>query len=153
LEISVVDNGRGIAPSDAPRLFRAFSQLDSSLARESEGTGLGLALVLELARLHRGTVALASTPGLGSCFTVWLPWRTTTEAETGGTQMELSSRERGDGATNRMKVALVVEDNVHAVELVSMHLVPEGFRVVPAATAQAALDMLENLKPDVILLD
>lgn len=73
LEITVSDTGRGIAPDDASRLFQAFSQVDGSLSRQAEGTGLGLALVLKLAQLHGGTAALSSTPGLGSCFAVWLP--------------------------------------------------------------------------------
>jgi signal transduction histidine kinase len=75
LEIKVCDSGIGIADADLPRLFQAFLQLDSSLARTSPGSGLGLALVSRLVDLHGGTVAVASAPGHGSCFTVWLPWR------------------------------------------------------------------------------
>lgn len=75
LEIAVEDSAMGIAPADAPRLFQPFSQVDASLARRYEGTGLGLAMVMKIAQLHGGTVALASEPGQGSCFIVWLPWR------------------------------------------------------------------------------
>jgi CheY-like chemotaxis protein len=149
LEISVADCGHGIAPEDAPRLFKAFSQLDSSLARESEGTGLGLALVLELAYLHMGTVALASTPGHGSCFTVWLPWREAATQQTAAPQaaakIESASRDR--------QVALIVEDNAHAAELISMQLNSEGFQILHAASGRAALDMLESELPNLILLD
>src|SRR6185369_6173741 len=66
LQIVVEDTGIGIAPEDAPRLFRMFSQLDSSMAKEVEGTGLGLALVERLTTLHGGGLALASTPARGS---------------------------------------------------------------------------------------
>lgn len=79
LEIKVCDSGIGIATADLPRLFQAFLQLDSSLSRASQGTGLGLALVSRLAELHGGTVAVTSTPGRGSCFLVWLPWRDVAE--------------------------------------------------------------------------
>jgi signal transduction histidine kinase len=75
LQISVLDDGVGIAPDEAPRLFKAFSQLDGSLSRSNEGTGLGLALILNLARLHQGTVAFESQPEKGSRFIIWLPWR------------------------------------------------------------------------------
>ena len=75
LALEVEDTGIGISAEDAPRLFHAFSQLDSSLSRKSEGTGLGLVLVLKQAQLHGGTLALSSTPGQGSRFIVWLPWR------------------------------------------------------------------------------
>lgn len=73
LELSVSDSGIGIAPDDMGKLFKAFSQIDSSLARKFEGTGLGLAMVKQLADLHGGSVAVASREGLGARFVVWLP--------------------------------------------------------------------------------
>jgi signal transduction histidine kinase len=75
LEFSVIDNGIGIAEKDLPRLFAPFGQLDSSLARKYEGTGLGLSMVKRLAELHGGTVSVSSVPGAGSRFTVRLPLR------------------------------------------------------------------------------
>lgn len=75
IEVRVQDDGIGIAAAELPRLFQAFVQLDSSLAREYEGTGLGLALVLKMAVLHGGTVAVASGIGKGAVFVIWLPWR------------------------------------------------------------------------------
>ena len=75
LKISVTDNGIGIAPEGLERLFTPFCQIDSGLSRKFEGTGLGLAMVKLLAELHGGTVAVQSSVGHGSCFTVWLPHR------------------------------------------------------------------------------
>ncbi|NTU82207.1 MAG: PAS domain S-box protein [Chloroflexales bacterium] len=74
LTFSVWDTGIGIADADLPRLFRPFEQLDSSLSRQYEGTGLGLSLVARLAKLHGGSVAVQSKLGQGSRFTVTLPW-------------------------------------------------------------------------------
>ncbi|WP_411881115.1 PAS domain S-box protein [Polaromonas sp. YR568] len=74
-EISVRDAGIGISAADMAKLFQAFSQIDSSLARKFEGTGLGLAMVKQLAELHGGTVAVASAEGEGALFVVWLPLR------------------------------------------------------------------------------
>ncbi|MES2942828.1 MAG: PAS domain S-box protein [Pseudomonadota bacterium] len=76
LEISVSDSGIGISEKNMAKLFQAFSQIDSSLARKFQGTGLGLAMVKQLAELHGGTVALASAEGQGARFSVWLPLRT-----------------------------------------------------------------------------
>jgi signal transduction histidine kinase len=76
LEFSVADTGIGIAEKDMPRLFSPFEQLDSSLARKYEGTGLGLSMVKRLAELHGGTVRAHSQLGNGSCFTVLIPFRT-----------------------------------------------------------------------------
>jgi signal transduction histidine kinase/integral membrane sensor domain MASE1 len=73
VRIAVEDTGPGIAQQDIPRLFREFEQLDTGLARHSEGTGLGLALSRRLARLMKGTITVESQPGRGSTFTLILP--------------------------------------------------------------------------------
>nr|WP_315393909.1 PAS domain-containing sensor histidine kinase [uncultured Duganella sp.] len=75
VEIRVSDHGIGISQANMGRLFQAFSQIDSSLARKFEGTGLGLAMVKQLAELQGGTVAVASAERQGSRFAVWLPLR------------------------------------------------------------------------------
>lgn len=80
LELSVSDTGIGIAEDDMGQLFKAFSQIDSSLARKFEGTGLGLAMVKQLTELHGGSVAVASQVGLGARFVVWLPLHRASEA-------------------------------------------------------------------------
>ena len=69
----VCDTGIGIAPSDQQRIFEPFTQLDGGINRQAEGTGLGLALARKLAVLQGGTLEVQSTPGHGSCFTLWLP--------------------------------------------------------------------------------
>lgn len=75
LELCVSDTGIGISQEDMAKLFQAFSQIDSSLARKFEGTGLGLAMVKQLAQLHGGSVAVASLVGAGARFVVWLSLR------------------------------------------------------------------------------
>jgi two-component system cell cycle sensor histidine kinase PleC len=80
LELSVSDTGIGIAEDDMSKLFKAFSQIDSSLARKFEGTGLGLAMVKQLTDLLGGSVAVASRAGSGARFVVWLPLHRAPEA-------------------------------------------------------------------------
>jgi signal transduction histidine kinase len=75
LEIAVRDTGIGISEQDKARLFQPFMQIDSTLARGFEGTGLGLVMVRRLAELQGGSVSLTSVLGQGSTFTVRLPWR------------------------------------------------------------------------------
>ncbi|WP_370572493.1 ATP-binding protein [Methanomethylovorans sp.] len=70
---SIIDTGIGIAPEDMKKLFRPFTQLDASVARRYEGTGLGLALVKELIELHGGYIWVESEVGKGSNFTFELP--------------------------------------------------------------------------------
>jgi PAS domain S-box-containing protein len=146
LEISVCDSGIGIAPESAPRLFRAFSQLDSTLARRAEGTGLGLALVLKLAQLHGGTVAVASTPARGSEFFVWLPWHAAIAPTAAASATVVA-------ATGGPRRALVIEDDDRAVELVRLQLEPEGFEIVRAANAREGLERLAQQPPTLIILD
>ena len=75
LEIAVSDGGIGISKSNMAKLFLAFTQIDSSLARKFEGTGLGLAMVKQLSELQGGAVSVVSAEGEGACFVVWLPFR------------------------------------------------------------------------------
>jgi signal transduction histidine kinase len=72
VRISVADTGVGIAPEDLDHVFERFYRGDSSRARETGGAGLGLALVQELVQAMGGTVAVESTPGRGSRFTLTL---------------------------------------------------------------------------------
>lgn len=69
----MTDEGVGIAEEDQERIFSSFTQADSSLERPYEGSGIGLALALSLARLHSGTISLQSEIGKGSTFTLFVP--------------------------------------------------------------------------------
>jgi len=73
VEIAVQDNGIGIAPEDMDKVFTPFGQLDSALARENQGTGLGLPLVRAMIELHGGELSLESTPGNGTTARLSLP--------------------------------------------------------------------------------
>lgn len=75
VEFTVWDTGIGISEENLTRLFKPFAQLDTSLARQYEGAGLGLALAKGLTDLLDGTISVQSTLGKGSRFTVTLPWK------------------------------------------------------------------------------
>jgi PAS domain S-box-containing protein len=69
----VEDTGTGIAAADLPRVFERFHRIEGARSRTHEGTGIGLALIQELTRLHGGSISLTSEPGHGSVFTVEIP--------------------------------------------------------------------------------
>jgi signal transduction histidine kinase len=71
--IEVTDTGIGIAPENQTRIFEPFAQVDSSLAREFEGTGLGLTIAKRLLEMHNGSIWLRSQPDQGSTFFLALP--------------------------------------------------------------------------------
>jgi len=74
LKITVSDDGIGIAAADHEKLFKPFSQIDSSSSKKYQGTGLGLALVKEIVQLHGGTVWFESETGKGSTFGFSIPF-------------------------------------------------------------------------------
>jgi PAS domain S-box-containing protein len=73
LRFQVRDTGIGIKAEDFEKLFVEFEQVDSSLARRYQGTGLGLALTKKIVEFQKGTITIESEPGVGSTFTVTLP--------------------------------------------------------------------------------
>ena len=73
LSIRVRDSGRGIPREHLTRLFERFYRVDKARSRDMGGTGLGLSIVKHIAVAHGGWVAVESTPGLGSTFTITLP--------------------------------------------------------------------------------
>lgn len=162
LELTVSDSGVGISATDQARLFEPFIQIDSTLARRYEGTGLGLVLVKRLAELHGGEVALQSVPGKGSTFSVWLPWRCEGHIPVGAEAAHTPASMDQDTEPSSAPVAedrggrplaLVVEDDDQAAELLRVQLASGGFRVARAATAEFALELATRECPDLLTLD
>jgi PAS domain S-box-containing protein len=150
LKISVIDSGIGITAEGLERLFKPFSQIDAGLSRKFEGTGLGLAVVKVLAELHGGAVAVESAVGEGSCFTVWLPLRA---SETEVLTFAKTPTAPTFRPVETEGVALVVEDDFKAAELIRVQLESEGFKVLHAASAEAALVLAIQQPLSLITLD
>ena len=73
VQLTVSDTGIGIAPDQQERVFERFYRVDKSHSKASGGTGLGLSIVKHAVQLHRGTIALQSEPGKGTCIRVCFP--------------------------------------------------------------------------------
>jgi len=149
LVVKVEDSGSGIAPEDLEKLFEPFTQVDSSIARRHAGTGLGLSLVRRLAELHGGTVGVSSRPGEGSCFSVWLPYHASVVPGPSG----LARTSAPEPSSAEAPLALVIEDDDGAADLISVALHREGYQTMRAATAEEGLVRAAKRKPDLITLD
>jgi PAS domain S-box-containing protein len=147
--ISVADTGIGIAKEDLERVFLEFEQLDSSYARQQEGTGLGLALTRRLVELHGGRIWVESEIGRGSTFSFVLP------LTPGRPSTDTSPRQATalPDPSDHRPLVLVVEDEKVGSELLSNYLSKHGYAVVPARNGAEAIDLARWLRPSAITLD
>ncbi len=153
LRFSVIDSGIGISTEDQSLLFQPFVQLDSRLAREYEGTGLGLSLVYQMTKLHGGTVEVASASGAGSRFTVALPWSppaaTAQVVEIASRPLPAADKVRRVGAPR----ILIAEDNQANVAALRACLEGRGYPTIVASTGPDALTLARERRPALILMD
>lgn len=137
LEICVDDNGIGISPNNMTKLFQAFTQIDSGLARRFQGTGLGLAMVKQLAELHGGSVAVSSSEGKGARFAAWLPVHRSRDVEPADGVIE--ARAGGARVQGKREVVLVIDNDAAGADLARLLLEASGYDVVVADSAESAL--------------
>lgn len=157
LHVTVTDTGIGIRSEDQERIFREFEQVDSSFARQQQGTGLGLGLARKLVELHGGRIWIESEgEGKGSTFGFVIPlpaeaMQSVPEASPteAAPLCELPDRE----SVGKRPVVLVVEDDRHASELLAHYLSEAGYGVVPAFQGGSVVAMAREWRPCAITLD
>ena len=157
IRIAVLDTGIGISPEAVGRIFNAFDQADNRLSRTYGGTGLGLTIVHELARLMNGTVEVESIPGKGSCFTVTLLLRRA-PADAAPAEPEAMAARRLAAApplpvANGRGRILLAEDNPTTQELLRILLQGAGFDLTIVDDGQAALECASAHRFDLIFMD
>ncbi|MEL7504562.1 MAG: PAS domain-containing protein [Cyanobacteria bacterium J06554_6] len=155
LIFQVKDTGIGIEPADQEKLFEAFYQVDSELSRHYEGTGLGLALTRQLARLHGGDVNITSTVGEGSTFTITLPDSLAPTEISHSAEVHLpNSAQSSSGSVPTLgKRILIVEDDLKSAMLLKDYLQVLGYNVEHLGEADAFRQRVRQFKPQLILLD
>jgi signal transduction histidine kinase/DNA-binding response OmpR family regulator len=172
LVIAVSDTGIGIPADQQDRIFDRFYQVDGSQHHEQAGTGIGLALVRELAALQGGSIAVASQAGRGARFTVQLPLAEC-RFETGDREPSATGpAEPGRAAANvpqstppagmaskapaeareQCPLMLLVEDNAEVRRFIRAHFVHQ-FRLVEAADGAQGLQMALSEIPDIVITD
>ncbi|MDZ8086902.1 MAG: PAS domain S-box protein [Nostoc sp. DedQUE12b] len=146
----ITDTGIGIAPEEISKLFQPFIQLDSSLNRQYSGTGLGLALVQKIITLHGGTVLVSSEVGKGSCFTVRIPYRTSSNNVL-RTQVTASLPSYPLLAENAQ--VLIIEDSVAAADQITRYFREMGMQPIIYSQGEGAVEEVLRVQPALIILD
>lgn len=170
--ISVSDTGCGIPAEILDRIFESYEISTTSPEGLGEDTALGLAIAKKLVELHGGRISAKSAVGQGSQFSFSipsaenernnagrssifpLPMHASGEISTAGTKtpgVPWYQNSKGDGPS-RAKI-LVVDDEPLNLEVVTRHLDREGFSVIKASGGIQALEIVQNQKPDLVLLD
>jgi CheY-like chemotaxis protein/anti-sigma regulatory factor (Ser/Thr protein kinase) len=151
VDVSVSDNGIGIAPELQATVFDLFTQADRASDRSQGGLGIGLALVKSLVELHGGQVSVHSEgTGKGSRFVLRLP------RVDAGLASPLPHGERKTAplpARGRALKVLVVDDNVDAAQMLGMFIEELGHEVVIEHHPRRAIERARTAAPEVCLLD
>ncbi|HEY2145619.1 MAG TPA: PAS domain-containing protein, partial [Steroidobacteraceae bacterium] len=141
LTIEVTDTGIGIPPDRLDRLFKTFSQIDSSTTRHYGGTGLGLSIVKRLAELMGGEVGVRSDVGQGSTF--WV-----------SVKVDVPPEQPSRMPTGRGRRILIVDDLPTARESLAMKLKLYGFETIGTGSVDEALGVLaKDSTFDLVLAD
>lgn len=147
-EFKVVDTGVGIPESEMERIFRPFERVRLPDAPAVMGTGLGLTITRLLVDIMGGNIEVKNNPRHGVTFTVQLALSQSYKSDTQGRKTKEIVGYEGE----RISV-LVVDDDASHRGLINHFLTPLGFSVVEAQNANDCLQMLENFKPNIFLVD
>jgi signal transduction histidine kinase/FixJ family two-component response regulator len=156
VNFEVSDTGIGIPQDKLPRLFKPFSQADSSTTRRYGGTGLGLAICRRLVELMRGEISVESTAETGSTFKFTIPLDPVPTDATGSkdpSQEPVRKKTDRDFGRDHPLEILIAEDNRVNQQLVNLVLSRMGYRPDIAPNGRVAKEAAANKVYDVILMD
>ncbi len=171
IEVKISDTGTGIPPEALPRMFERFHRVEGARGRSHEGSGIGLALVQELVKLHGGTIGVSSVLGKGTTFTVSLPkgsahlpaerLKTSPSAPLVGNRAGayvnealswLPAEEAPQAQPRNAHRVLLADDNADLREY-ARRLLAEDYEVEAVNDGEAALAAARAQRPDVIVSD
>ena len=148
LVFRVSDTGIGMTEDQLARLFQRFAQADETTTRKFGGTGLGLALTRAFSRLLGGDIAVESTPGVGTTFTLRLP-----AAMPEQQVYDDGSAVPGQQEREERQTVLVIDDDAAQRDLMARFLDRQGFNVRTAANGVSGLEIARMVRPRAITLD
>jgi len=150
IRFDIADSGIGMSEEQIGRLFKAFTQADSSTTRNFGGTGLGLTITKHFCAMMGGDIAVTSQPGQGSTFTVVLPDQV---AEPHAEHAPMGLPEATAGHTPSAINVLVVDDDLAVHDVLAQTLGKEGYALTHARDGAEALEIMRKTPPDIVTLD
>ncbi|HEY9044320.1 MAG TPA: two-component regulator propeller domain-containing protein [Ohtaekwangia sp.] len=163
IEVKVTDTGIGMSQEEQVRVFERFYQTDAAQKMEA-GSGIGLTLVAEYAKLHHGEIQVQSVVGHGTCFTLILPLgsqhfplEATEHAEvklvaTKSQATEEDSKVYRYGLDTGKPLVLIIEDNIDIIEFIQVSL-KHKYHFITAQNGEEGLTKANNFLPDIIISD
>jgi len=175
--ITISDTGKGIASNNLPKIFDRFYQVDDSISKEQEGSGIGLAIVFEMIKLHKGKIEVESTEGIGTTFQVFLPLgndhlkadelysKPGPEATDDDFQNNHIKDERdlilidqnkstsiSQSINSKQPILLIIEDNPD-MRLFIRGYFEDSYQIKEADNGQNGLNIASDIIPDIIISD
>jgi signal transduction histidine kinase/DNA-binding response OmpR family regulator len=148
LEFKVSDTGIGMTEAQLGKLFQAFAQAEAWTSRDYGGTGLGLAITKQFCKILGGDVAVESTPGQGSTFTIRLPATGPEEANA-----EVAESPSRSAPAVRSGTILIIDDDRATHNLLERDFSDQGYEVLHAMGGREGLKIAKAARPDLITLD
>jgi len=147
INFCVTDNGIGMTHEQQQKLFKPFTQADSSTTRRYGGTGLGLAITKQFAQMVGGAIWVESEFGHGSTFMLSLP------VQAKVTPTEKHASETDSSSSKKEGIILIVDDDPVICKLLEADLSDLGYAVAVATISEQGIELAHKLRPDGIILD
>ncbi|MDX8338932.1 two-component regulator propeller domain-containing protein [Draconibacterium sp. IB214405] len=156
IEINIKDTGKGISRKNIDRIFMRFFQSDDTDAKT--GAGIGLALVKDLVKLHKGEIFVTSKEGKGTRFTIRIPYNERiesaqeTEPATAVEQIQSMPQQTLQPVDEHSKIMLIVEDNADVRQFISSHFI-NFYQIHQAVNGEEGWQKALDVVPDIIVSD
>jgi CheY-like chemotaxis protein len=151
--LAVIDTGIGISDDELNKLFQPFIQVNNSLNRQYDGTGLGLALVKRIVRLHGGYINVSSKVGSGSKFEIKLPYTIISLNPNISYQGESTDRISEIEKFTKLPTILLLENKVRDSFTIISYLESRQYQVVTPSDNQQVIDIIKSIHLDLVIIN